>query len=279
MVQWPGWSILTEALYTRSQNAESWEETPLTEEDIQHVEHEGFDDSPFDPLGLRRSMITRARQCNGGVEIRCRSCKYAKVIVLFELKEGDPTPWELWGRIFAAMGPPLPNQGDRWRVVWFANPSLREFAPIGFPVGPAHVNGGYAYPCKPDTIVIYRREEGTRVLLHELLHAGCTDDHRNSTEQKEAETETWAELFLIGILAAGSATKAARLWNKQAAWIAHQNARLRVQHGVREPRDYAWRYTIARESVLQRLGLSLPKGDARRAPNSLRFTSPALIQN
>lgn len=273
-MRWIGWSILTQ-LGTRP--ALPWRDVEYTEEDRAHVEKEALDTSPFDPLNLRNTMWKHSQGQPQHVTIRVRECALARVIVLFHREQGDPTPWEFWSRIFSAMG--RARSGRMWRVVWFAANSQREYGPPGSAIGPLHINGGYAYPCEPETIIIYRKEEGTRVLIHELLHAGCTDNQSHSTEQKESETETWAELFLIGLLSNGSVQRAQRLWTLQAQWIADQNTILRESHGVNGPAAYAWRYTVGREILLRRLGLALPapqRAAVRRRIRSLRFTAPAL---
>lgn len=278
--KWPGWTPLVEACNVAPLE---WKESVCTDDDYKHIIREATEKSPFDPLQLRYTMWSRAQAGNAGVVMRVRECALAKVIVFFDIQEGDPTPWEIWGRIFAAMGAPTASRQPKnlkWRVVWFAADSPRLFGPIGTPIGPLHVNGGYAYPCEPSTVIIYRKEEGTRVLLHELLHAGCTDNHAHSTEQKESETETWAEIFLIAILARNSVARAQALWRTQSRWIVRQNARLRLDHGVVGPEQYAWRYTVGREAVFERLGLCIPAGrgglTSNKSSRSLRFTAPEL---
>jgi hypothetical protein len=129
--------------------------------------------------------------------------------------------------------------------------------------------------------VIYREEEVERVLIHELLHAACTDDMDKPEWLREVLTETWAELFLVAILANGSLRKANRLWKIQAQWIANQQHVLTTEYGVLTPESFPWRYTVGRASALQNLGITLPppSPEPRLAlGNSLRFTSPALIQ-
>jgi hypothetical protein len=256
-----------------------WKDVPPSIDDMIHVEKEANDVSPFDPLRLRNTMHMRFIQ-KKGVVMRCRELEgFAKVLVFFELEEGDPTPWDMWARIFTGFG--RCGKGgifEPWRIVWFASPQLRQLPPVGYPVEAVHLNGGYAYPCEPSTIVIYRREEGTRVLIHEMLHAACTDDMNMGIERREAETEGWAEIFLIAILANGSVARAKALWAIQAKWVATQNSILKSIYGVVGPKDYAWRYTIGREQLFQRLGLSIPstKRGSIQASCSLRFTSPEL---
>jgi hypothetical protein len=152
-----------------------------------------------------------------------------------------------------------------WRVIWFAHPRKREFPEASNQkepeanalnaslhneaIQPLHVNGGYAYACQPETIVIYREEEAGRVLVHELLHAACTDDMKNPEEIREVLTESWAELFLIAVLAKGSLAKAKKLWRMQAQWIIDQETVLKG-YGVLTPLNYAWRYTVGRREIM-----------------------------
>jgi len=130
----------------------------------------------------------------------------------------------------------------------------------------------------PGSIVIYREEEVERVLIHELLHASCTDDMNKSQEETEVLTETWAELFLVSILANGSKKKAHQLWKIQAQWIANQEAAL-MQMGVTCPKSFAGRYTVGRRQVLEGLGIQLPSASSSLEERSisLRFTSPELV--
>jgi hypothetical protein len=88
---------------------------------------------------------------------------------------------------------------------------------------------------------------------------------------REARTETWAEIFLVAIKSEGSLQKAERLWKFQTQWIADQNEFLRRKHGVQGPNNYAWRYTIAREIILNQLRIHLP-APRSFSSKSLRFT-------
>jgi hypothetical protein len=175
----------------------------------------------------------------------------------------------------------------QWRLVWFANKKQRTLPnePItqsNLNASPhihsLHINGGYAFACQPETIVIYREEEAPRVLVHELLHAACTDDMNKPEEIREVLTESWAELFLIAIIATTPA-KAKKLWAIQSQWIVDQETVLKGM-GVNTPADYAWRYTVGRREVLEGLGLRFPQPSQDPAfmlGQSLRFTSSSLI--
>jgi len=239
-----------------------------TEEDINHILQQA--DSEFDPLQLRKQMLEDLKV--GKAQLLCRRGPFAKVLVIVHPENREKIPWKLFAKIFQAFGPPLTPPSPhkkQWRIVLFAHPSLRRLPEPGEKPGPQHLNGGYAYPNDPSSIVIYRLEECERVLVHELLHAAGTDGDEPD-EIREALTETWAELFLIAIKA-GSQRKAVELWKIQAQWIADQEAALNLL-----PTDYGWRYTTGRRAVLEKLGLQLPAPslNTREAlGGSLRFTA------
>ena len=137
------------------------------------------------------------------------------------------------------------------------------------------MNGGYTYPCKSDCIVIYRYEECTRVLIHELLHASCTDNFSNSVEKREAATEAWAELFLVAVLAKGNFKKAIALWKLQEQHIQDLNYTVSTFHSVQSETDYGARYTIMRDAVFKQFNIVYHKYTPKRIQSS-RFTSPKL---
>jgi hypothetical protein len=252
-----------------------WVRDTPTKEDIESLQKEAFSDSSFDPLKLRSSMLEDVQV--GKASIICRRGPFARVVAV--VYKDSVINWSLWADIFNAFGPPPPSCGPFWQILFFCNPIVRRFPPPEQQVSAEHINGGYAIPYNSKSIVIYREEEAHRVLVHELLHACGSDNPKLSVELKEAYTETWAELFLIGILAKGSVRKASRLWNKQSHWIANQNFILLSEYNVTNINSYAWRYTVAREEVLKQYGLSLPSPSTNPKDvihNSLRFTSPDL---
>jgi len=266
-----------------------WVNDEPLEEDLDHILQQVREDSPFDPLELRQQTLDDLKSKKA--RLITKRCAYAKVLaIIYPTSQPDfpdqrvssdqmvssdqRVPWDLFAKIFQAFGKP---RSSSWRLVWFANPTKRLFPPIGTPITAANVNGGYAKRCLPDTIVIYREEEVARVLVHELLHAACTDNMEESVEVIEAKTETWAELFLVAILAKASLRKAASFWRIQAQWIADQEYILTRNYGIQGPSDYAWRYTVARREVLKSLGIELPTPKPSKQSNlSLRFTSPSL---
>lgn len=206
----------------------------------------------------------------GTATIQCRSCRFAKVLWIQPEGSSIEPPWELWGRIVQWFG--VSDEGAPWRIFWFPATIPRMLPSRGQSVGPQHINGGYCYPCNPHVIVVYRLEEATRVLIHELLHAACTDP-KASLEIKEATTEAWAELFLVALCSKGDVSKAKELWKLQRGWIADQNALLRKHYKVQTHNDYAWRYTLGKEQIFHQLHISLPPGRITRNRSS-RLTHP-----
>jgi len=255
-----------------------WVRDQPSQEDIDHIIKEGTDPSPFDPLRLKKAMLDDLR--NGKAQLICRRSSLAKVLLVIHPSNANKFPWRLWGKIFQAFGKPI-KDAPFWRVVVFANPTPRVFPQLGVEPGPENVNGGYAYPGNPKSVVIYRLEECSRVLVHELLHAAGTDSMENSIEERESLTETWAEIFLIAVQSEGHPRKAAALWKTQRQWVADQEHILEKEHGVNNSTNYASRYTTERRKVFEGLGLSLPvpsPAPRKALNNSLQFTHPSLTQ-
>jgi len=252
----------------------SWKSIEPTQDDLENLEKEAGELSKFDPLKLKLKTFQDLKTKKASLLVK--ECEYAKVLAV--VYPTTRIPWDLFGRIFQSFG--LAESKVPWRLVWFANPSKRIFPKKGGVPGPANVNGGYAVPCRPETIVIYREEEVARVLIHELLHAACTDDLNDSEHLRESKTESWAELFLIAIQSRTLA-EAKKLWNLQANWITAQEFLLFKEHGVVNPSSYAWRYTIGRRVVLEGFGCVLshvPLNPRVFLGNSLRFTHPLLTR-
>lgn len=184
---------------------------------------------------------------------------------------GRPSLAELEGMAFA-----LAAMGNKdYKIHWFMHPSKRLFPRSGQPVLRQNINGGYCMACEPDTIVIYRREDALRVLIHELQHATCLDNHKEDEPIIEAKTEAWAEIFYAMMAAVRLGISPEEAWAAQAAWVSAQNERLKNEFGVRDPSDYAWRYTIGKEAVFESLGLPLPQPKGPK-PRSLQLGAPQL---
>jgi hypothetical protein len=246
-----------------------WIQEPPQQEDLEWLKHEAEEESPYDKLRLRRRLWEGYRA--GTVRLVCKTCGSAKVIILHEANRPCPDIWKTWGRIFQLYG----REARPWRVGLFAAPIPRTLPAPGQPVGPEHVNGGYTIPCKQDRIIIYREEECTRVLLHELFHGACSD-RLASLPHMEAETESWAEWVLVALASEGNLERALALMKKQIRWMSAQHRVLRAFYNVLKPEDFAWRYTLGREHAYQRLGLHVPISRGISRVTSSRLTAPAL---
>jgi hypothetical protein len=253
-----------------------WIRDEPTQDDLNHLMKQG-EASDFDTSNLKKTTLDDLRQ--GKAKLITKSCAIAKMLIVAYPEQIAKIPWKTLANIFRAFGP-APHKKP-WRVVWFMNPTPRTMnveatEPLQA-IGPVNVNGGYTMRCQPSTIVIYREEEGVRVLVHELLHAGCTDSMNQTEEMIEAKTESWAELFLIAILYIDRPRLLKKAWDTQAQWIADQEEILRTQYNVNSPADYAWRYTVGRRFVLEGLGVRIPAAGAdpgATVGKSLRFTAP-----
>jgi hypothetical protein len=226
--------------------------------------------SHFDEYGLRREMLER-----GTLAIyRCGSNNLVYLIVDSEDQEralaSEVLP--VWSRIFQMFGVRAA------KVIWFAHPRPRlvpsRSESRGAP-GPGDINGGYCIHGQPQTIVIYRTEDATRVLLHELLHATKSDSllpHIGTTiPWVEAETEAWAELLhaIVLCVVRGTSTVAGAVEavQRQLAYAVAQNKMLRARGVPAYPSSYVWRYTFGREEVWRRLGFKLPRASATTSPS------------
>jgi hypothetical protein len=245
-------------------------DTP-SQKELLTFETEALRDSQFDPLQLRPNLWRKTIE--GGAQILCQSCEYAKVLWIQENDTGIEPSWSDWSRVFQWLG--HSQTGEKWTVYWFPAHIQRILPRKGNVVGPESINGGYCFPCEPTSIVVYRYEEATRVLIHELLHAACTDPPGAPLPIKEATTETWAELFLVALCSKGDEQKAKQFWKLQSQWISNQNHALQKHYHVRSPEDYAWRYTVGRAFILQDLRISLPSAKPQTG-NSSRLTHPSL---
>jgi len=247
---------------------EQWIPDAPTPDDIIQLKKEASGDSNIDDGNLRSEMVRLWEV--GGAVLRVKELPgRTRVVFLGTDEQWSQIPWALWARIFQAIDQPVGY------TLFYANPTLREF-PVdpAEPVKSVHMNAGYSYMCQQKLLVIYRFEEATRVLLHELLHTACFDNGMG-VEDLEANTEAWTEIFLCAILSKGSQRAFTVLWKKQIAWIEAQTLYLHTNHGVLSPADYAWRYTLGRHKVL------IDKGFMNEIPSglevsglSLRFTTP-----
>lgn len=209
------------------------------------IQEECSKSSDFDTLRLRQDIIGKANQTHKQFYA---TCDYGSVSMITD--DGiipSDVPWELWGRIFRIFYKKTPIS-----VYFLAHSSLRLFpSTTSRPILPENINGGYTYPCRSDTIVIYRAEDATRVLIHELQHACCLDDHQTTVDEIEAKTEAWAELIYTALLSKGDKKIWKILWNRQLAWISQQNRQIRKYMKIQ--RAFPWRYTLGKEKVLDQM--------------------------
>ena len=206
----------------------------------------------------------------GRIQPDVRQTEGGTVVAFFDAPEqAADVPWALWSRILQLFKRP---DGLPYTIYFCAHPALRTFPErTGETVKPLHINGGYTYPCDATCVFVYRAEDATRVLIHELFHAACSDSPHLPTERREAETEAWAELMWCGFMAGGNLKTLESLVAKQAHWMAAQTRRLRegghMEAGVM---GFPWCYTIGKEEVWRRWGLAATLEP--KAATSLRLT-------
>ena len=256
-----------------SMPSEVWIEDTPSLEDIELLKKEAEGISNIDHVNLRAEMISMWKDSNLGIDLRVNELPgRTRVLFLGTPAQWNMVPWAFWSRIFQAIGHPVKT------TLFYAHPSLRSFPKqYGQAIQADNINAGYSYLCKQDIVVIYRFEEATRVLLHELLHTACFDSGLQ-TVYLEASTEAWTELFLCALLSKGSLKQFNLLWKQQCAWIRAQTHTLESNWNVRKPSDYAWRYIKGKQEFLKEKGYFenciLDKNILSMDQVRLRFTSP-----
>lgn len=252
-----------------------WKTSRMVTTDHEFLEKECSTPSEFDPFGWRKQMYDM--YLNGNAVVDVRECAYGRVVALGLRSVEDVLagiPWGLWGRILRLY---RVAAHPKAKIFFLASPYLRTIPSGSTPLGPENINGGYTYHCNMETIVIYRAEDATRVLLHELQHASCLDHMEHGVDIVEAETEAWAELLYAGLLSQGEKPLFHELVKKQADWMQAQNAV--VKRHIHHERQFPWRYTVGKEEVWERWGLLERHSRATRASHtshmhSLRLTPP-----
>ena len=252
---------------------ERWIDDSPTKADIAMLEKEAAD-SKFDNQveNLRSEMLAKWR--SGSADLKVRELPgITRLVFLGTEDQWSQIPWTLWSRILQAIGHPIGY------LLFYAHPKKREYPDrVGNTdkdtktIEAEHINAGYSFICQQHTVVIYRFEEATRVLVHELLHTACFDSDL-SVEHLEASTEAWAEVFLCALLSKGKAPTFMKLWRLQCAWITAQTLHLKTKWSIQGPADYCWRYLIGRHEVLKTKGFML-EGSAFIGIPGLRFTTP-----
>ena len=244
-----------------------WKISHMLPTDNAFLDDECSAQSEFDPFKWRQEMFQKYK--NGIAVADVRECAYGRVVAIVD-HTTKHIPWGLWGRILRLY---TESHHKKAKIFFLASPYLRTI-PVGSnPLGPENINGGYTYPCNKETIVIYRAEDATRVLIHELQHASCLDHMEQGTDLVEAETEAWAELLYAGLLSQGKKALFHELIKKQADWMISQNDA--VKRHIHHERQFPWRYTVGKEDVWRRWGLTNAKyANPNILQNSLRLTPP-----
>jgi hypothetical protein len=223
-----------------------WFQCEWNDSDAKFLHEECNKDSEFDPTNVRKSLI---KNINNSTVLECA---YGKIHVIYDnpLQKYD-IPWGLWGRILR-----LYSHRKPFKIFFLAGTNTRQFPDGDSPITPYNINGGYTYPCNHETIVIYRAEDATRVLIHELQHSCCLDNQALGIDRVEAETEAWAELIYCALLSRGVHNMFHKLLQKQSTWIQCQNNR--VRNHLKSPMGFPWRYTIGKEEVWRRWNILQP---------------------
>lgn len=246
-----------------------WRTEPLTQEEKQEVITKA--ENAYDKNGYSKVLLQGIK--NGSTYITKHVCflgsKVLGSVLYVKPRVSSYEPdWNVWGRCFFTLSP-----HKKVHVVYYSNPQPRLSPDLQKTVGPEHINGGLTIQCNSQEIVIYRREEDTRVLIHELLHASCSDPYDSGVTYIEANTEAWAEIIYCAIMAKGNPSLFDDYFQKQLAYALKQMQSLETYHHVKSPQDYAWRYYNGKREVWRSLGITLPKLSPIRSPiKSLRMT-------
>ena len=248
-----------------------WRLRPLDAEHLAILEKECTQPSEFDEILSKQQLFKQYK--DGKIEPYVCEHKITKDIVVALFPETilvQDVPWALWSQIVQCY-----RRANRQphTIFLLAHPALREFPPYGKHVTPRHINGGYTYPCNADCVFVFRAEDATRVLIHELFHSACSDNTQLTLEEREAETEAWAELFWCALVARGDLKVFKSYVSTQGDWMRTQNAALIHGH-LMQPgfEGFPWRYTLGKALLWRRWGLL--EGCRPYAPihGSLRLT-------
>jgi hypothetical protein len=262
----------------------TWNSRPVDATMRDYIRRRAEEPAFVDPHNTRSQLFSAFLRGEASAVIR--ECPLAHIIYLSESPypavAASEVPWDTWGRIFQAFSAhsgATSRENKKWRVIIFGSSKCREFPPEGTLLAPEHINGGSAYRCEPASILIVRKEEMTRVLVHELFHAACSDDMNHDIETVEAHTEAWAEFMLAAIMSRGLQPRFCKLWPYQVAYAEKQAALCHQRGNIRDPKDYGCRYITMRIDAWHKEGLyptcPLPPPSKVKV-NTLRFTSELL---
>jgi hypothetical protein len=250
--------------------AEYWIDDSPKMSDTAILEKYAAADSPIDKVNFRADMMAKWREEGSGVNLKVRELPgRTRIVFLGTDEQWSQIPWAFWVRIFQAIEHPIGH------TLIYADPRPRVDPAQNRDLTAADINGGFSYLGQQEVVVLYRYEELTRVLLHELLHTLGFDSEKG-VEHLEANTEAWTELFLCALLSRGHINKFNKLWTEQVNWIVEQSDSLELEHNVNTPADYAWRYMKGKMEILKNLGFLrgfIHKG-VQQPSKSLRFTTP-----
>lgn len=241
-------------------------------EEIEEIKKKGLEPDAFDTLSFKEQLIRELHI--GGSWIEKRSCSLGKIFIIHSSQQPwTNPPWALWWRSIRLMSPKKPV-----KIIIFASPIRRKFPEKDQPIEPKHINGGLAEQCNMQSIILHRREETVRTLIHELLHASCSDPLNQDIPFIEADCEAWAEILLTAVAARGNYTQFLKLFTEQMKYAQKQAYKALVHHGVKTPNDYAWRYLTGRLQVWKRLGFTLPELSSYEIQSAMQMQSLRLTK-
>jgi hypothetical protein len=252
-----------------------WVPTSMTSSMEEMLAAECGRPDPFDQIESKKSLYKRMKE--GQITPLVLKQPNATLVALLDSPEQKKEiPFDLWSQIVQMFQRPDKRP---YTIYFCANPAPRTFPKFGQVAQPFHINGGYTYPCDPNCVFLFRAEDATRVLIHELQHSACCDNSALHLEQREAETEAWAELLWTAFMSRGDLKKLEHLAKQQDAWSRSQNARLlRDKNFAPGAMGFPWRYTIGKTDIWKKWGLpllSLLSIDSPTHPiTSLRLTMP-----
>ena len=234
----------------------------ITCDDMKYINYVVKNSSQFDELNLKQKILDDLKENRTGIWK-----SYSPLGEIIYIGDKERVNLQVWWRCIRLLSKrPV-------RIIIFSHPSLRMMPEPGHPVKAQHINGGYANRCDGRSIVIYRKEEMTRVLIHELLHASCSDPYHAEVSDLESDTEAWAEIIQCAMVAEGKEKEWKAFMKKQIEYSIRQSATLRDNHNVVSKADYAWRYTTGKLDIWRKLGFNIPELPKAYSPiTSLRLT-------
>ena len=248
---------------------EHWIDDSPRMADTEILEKYGKLESAIDEVNFRADMLAKWKQEGSGINLRIKELPgRTRVVFIGTDEQWSQIPWKFWARIFQMIEHPIGH------TLIYADPRPRVDPSEQRPLKAADINGGFSYLGHQELVVVYRFEEVTRVLLHELLHTMGFDSEKG-TEELEAYTEAWTELFLCALLSKGLTNKFSKLWSEQVNWMVEQAESLKLERNVNTANDYAWRYMLGKVELLEGMGfLRGYKHISQQQPSrSLRFTT------